>query len=102
MKLLTIAVFALLMSSCAVSAQHRHAPPPTKAGAHTHSVKAWVWVGGYWKNGRWVGPHWKLSFVDPILVHSYPALYVTWQLGHHGTPPRPHKKWFKKHRRPRR
>lgn len=100
MKLLMIGVLSGFLTGCTA---HTHAPPAAvQVGVHSEQVRAWVWVGGYWKNGRWVGPHWKLSFVDPILVHNYPALYVTWQLGHHGTPPHPHKKWFKKHRRPRR
>jgi hypothetical protein len=98
MKLLMIGVLSGFLTGCTV-----HAPPAAvQVGVHSEQVRVWVWVGGYWKNGRWVGPHWKLSFVDPILVHSYPALYVTWQLGHHGPPPRPHKKWVKKHRRHRR
>ncbi len=98
MKLLMISVLASFLSGCTA---HAHAPPPpttVTVGVHSDAIRAWVWVGGHWKNGRWVRAHWELSFVDPILVHQYPALYVRWRLGNHGPPPRPHKKWVKKHR----
>ena len=98
MKLLTIAAFAMLMSSCAASAQHRHAPPPAKAGAHTQSVRAWAWIGGQWKNSHWVPAHWELSVVHPNLLKKHPHLYIRFAKGTHRAPTRPSARHRRHHR----
>ena len=98
MKLLTIAIFGMLMSSCTANAQHRHAPPPAKAGVHTQSVRAWVWVEGGWRNGHWVKAHWELGYVIPGLLKKHPRLYIRFTKGTHSPPPHP----AHRHRRHRR
>jgi len=98
MKLLTIAIFGMLMSSCTASAQHRHAPPPAKAGVHTHSVKAWVWIGGHWKSGRWVPAHWEVSVIHPNMLKKHPHLYIRFTKNTHRAPAPPAVRHRRHHR----
>ena len=50
MKLLMISLLAVTLNGCTA---HAHAPPATvTVGVHSETIRAWVWVGGHWKNGR--------------------------------------------------
>ena len=92
MKSLAVILMGAFLSGCVVSG---HVTPPTASvhmRAAPNTVKAWVWVGGYYTRGHWVAGHWTVRWVEPHLMHKHPHRYVK------HTPQRPQARPHRHHR----
>ena len=97
MKLLTTAILGMMMSGCFAHA-HPYTAPNHTHNAHTHRatrhavpVKAWVWVDGRYRHGRWIRGHWVILDVNSNMINRYPRRYIRYQNGMSKPRHRPHR-----------